>query len=999
MSLDRQFIRYAVACIFAPILMLGVMTRASTGGLQTPGSSNQSRSATAPGEQEGSLIEVGKPIVRDLKGGESHLYRLTLNTGQFVQVTVEQRGVAVQLMLFGFGGKLLVEGDDSSRSQGLKSIMFVSETTGSYSLLVRALEKDAAPGRYELRIAELRPATTQDSNRLAARKLFAEASSLMQKGAESRLEALAKFQEALPLFRAAADRGGEAKTLLGLSVIFNDLGDYQKAIDTLTPALELFREIRPLADEAGNRNAEAVMLTTLGTLFIKTGSWLKALDYYSKALQLFRVLDDRDGESLTLNTIGNIHSALGDRLKALEYYNQALLLGRSMRYTVGEATALNNMGLIYFELGETGKALSYYEQALRIRRAVPDRVGEATTLNNLGAIYSERGEGQKALEYYFEALRLRRELRDRAGEATTLNNIGLIYYKLGDTQRALDHYEQALPIMRAIGDRRGEAVTLNNMGAIYVLSGAPRKVLDSYQQALRLMRDIGDKKGEEGVLSAIGVVYESLGELKTALDHYLMAITISEHRRQTTNDEIPDLNGNQSAEIYTRAALLSFTMGQAEQSFSIAERGRARNLLDQLASGRVPLLGQIDPQLAEREIALRRQINGLDRALREERGKPTASLNQNLISQLETQLSNVNRDYESLLVRIRTISPKYAWLRGAGTPLTVSEVQKLLNADTTLLHYLVTPDRTIVFAISRDSFHAFEAAIKERELFELISEFRSFPTVRTRQPDKLKRLYRHLITPVQDYLRTPLVGIVPHGVLHYLPFSALLNPAGRYLDEEHTIFYLPNASTLRYVNKGETNKGILAVAYSRPERFGPLPNVDKEVRAIGRTPGARTLIGADASEGNVRALAGKQGILHLAAHYELNNQSPLLSRVWLAADKSSDGFLEIHEIYDLNLSRTDLVMLSASQTQLGKLTRGDEIIALNRAFLYAGARTVIGSLWNVDDEATVSLMVSFYKHLTQGVRKAEALRRAQIETRAKYPHPYYWAAFVLTGDP
>jgi CHAT domain-containing protein len=139
--------------------------------------------------------------------------------------------------------------------------------------------------------------------------------------------------------------------------------------------------------------------------------------------------------------------------------------------------------------------------------------------------------------------------------------------------------------------------------------------------------------------------------------------------------------------------------------------------------------------------------------------------------------------------------------------------------------------------------------------------------------------------------------------------------------------------------------------------------------------------------------------VHLAAHAELNPTSPLFSRVFLAPDAQNDGSLTVQEVYGLNLARADLVVLSACDTQLGAQSRGDDLVGLNRVFIYAGAPSVIASLWRVNDEATAVLMTAFYRQLRAGASKAQALQAAQVETRRHYPHPYYWAAFVLTGDP
>ena len=160
----------------------------------------------------------------------------------------------------------------------------------------------------------------------------------------------------------------------------------------------------------------------------------------------------------------------------------------------------------------------------------------------------------------------------------------------------------------------------------------------------------------------------------------------------------------------------------------------------------------------------------------------------------------------------------------------------------------------------------------------------------------------------------------------------------------------------------------------------------------------KALLTGQASKAEFLRLAGDYSILHIASHAELNTRSPLFSRILLTPDQNGNQGLEVREVYELNLSHTSLVVLSACETQLGTQSRGDDIVGLNRAFIFAGASTVTASLWTVDDEATGFLMRSFYTHLKRGMSKAEALRTAQSETRRQYPNPYYWAAFVLTGD-
>ncbi len=179
----------------------------------------------------------------------------------------------------------------------------------------------------------------------------------------------------------------------------------------------------------------------------------------------------------------------------------------------------------------------------------------------------------------------------------------------------------------------------------------------------------------------------------------------------------------------------------------------------------------------------------------------------------------------------------------------------------------------------------------------------------------------------------------------------------------------------------------------------PLIYAVPEALAVARVYGTVPLVEQDAAETALKTLAHEASILHLAAHSELNPVSPLFSRIWLASDEKNDGTLEVHEVYNLDLQQAALVVLSACETKLGKLNLGDDIVGLNRAFIYAGASSVIASLWPVSDRATSFLMKMFYVQLKSGKSKAGALRTAQAITRTRFPHPYYWAAFVLTGDP
>jgi len=458
-----------------------------------------------------------------------------------------------------------------------------------------------------------------------------------------------------------------------------------------------------------------------------------------------------------------------------------------------------------------------------------------------------------------------------------------------------------------------------------------------------------------------------------------------------------------------------------EQAFNYVERSRARAFLDQFANGPINFRMGVSTELLQREetlkakiAALRTQLNQLltqERSLQHQiailrtqlvklRSHPSDQLDTEAIATLQNQLTTFEKDYTNLLTELKLQSPEAASLVGVDVA-SLEEIQSLLDANTTLVEYFVTKQRTLAFIITRNTFQTATIKVNREDLTNKIEAFRRFASLKNPHPKSLQQLYGWLIAPLKSHLNTSQLAIVPHGVLHYLPFAAVTD-GNRYLCDDYTITTLPSASILRFLpQKRKPSTGTL-LALGNPTTTAPLPTLhfaEQEVNAIASLYGTQSLIGAAATESVVFSQAGSAEILHLSTHGEFNKYNPLFSTLHLAADLEHDGRLEVHDIYALDLTKvTNLVVLSACQTQLGELSRGDEVVGLNRAFLYAGTPSVIATLWSVQDNTTALLMKRFYTHLRSGIALAQALRQAQIEVRAEYPHPYYWAAFVLTGD-
>jgi len=306
---------------------------------------------------------------------------------------------------------------------------------------------------------------------------------------------------------------------------------------------------------------------------------------------------------------------------------------------------------------------------------------------------------------------------------------------------------------------------------------------------------------------------------------------------------------------------------------------------------------------------------------------------------------------------------------------------------------------TLAFVLTRNSFQVTKLSVTEKDLAAAIATFRDFSGENDTSPS-LKQIYTWLIAPVKSQLKTSMLAIVPYGAINELPFAALTD-GEHFIGDTYSVFYLPSVSVLPYIHPKSNFGGsqILVLANDTETGLPRLNYAYDEARAVASLFGVQPNLGRASTASNLRAFAGDFEILHLIAHINTDSKNPRLSRINMNHEITDDGPLELNQLAALDLRKTNLVVLSGCQSQMGKRSEGDDVISLSRAFMYAGAPSVIASLWNVDDEATRHLMVAFYTHLRAGLAKAEALRAAEIDIRQEYPNPYYWAAFVLTGDP
>ena len=321
-----------------------------------------------------------------------------------------------------------------------------------------------------------------------------------------------------------------------------------------------------------------------------------------------------------------------------------------------------------------------------------------------------------------------------------------------------------------------------------------------------------------------------------------------------------------------------------------------------------------------------------------------------------------------------------------------------------MLEYFVVRGRALLWVVEKDRVNFVRLSLNRSEFISKVTALRE-SLYQMGEKEKFKQtseeLYRALITPALPHIRGKELLIIPHDVLHYLPYHALLSGQGKYLIQDYPIYYQSSASLMQFTRekrKASSNNRVLVMGNpSLGDSAYVLRFAEREAKEVAQLyPQSAVYLRSEATKPKAVSLSPDYNILHFAVHGELNEDDPLSSALLLAAGGKGDGRLKASEIFSLNL-KADTVVLSACETGLGKITSGDEIIGLTRAFIYAGAPSVVTTLWKVNDRASYELMKEFYSNLKSS-KKSEALRQAQLKIMKSYPHPFFWAAYELNGE-
>ena len=770
-------------------------------------------------------LAPGEPLTRTMEGNQTHRYRMAMAAGQFLRVTVDQQGIDVAVSLLDPDGKPAIESDSPNGAWGIEPISAVADRAGEYLLEVRSPNRKISAARYVILLEAKRSPAASDLARVAAENDFRAAyKQTRERDAQLRRAAAEKFRQQLPAFRALGDRAMELMSLNQIGLIHHSMGELPEALKYYSEALTIARDLKDGA-------TEGYLLNNLGGVYDIQAEPRKALEFYHLALPLFRAKGDSSQQGNTLNNIGVIHANLGEWQKALDAYNQALELikqGSASAQDIArqEASTLDNIGMLYITLGEPQRAFDFHARSLELRRSVKDTRGEARTLHSIGDAQAAIENPNRALEYYAQALSLRRTLNDRVGEAATLYKMGIAYDALGQTAKSLEHHELALKLYQTLGDRRQEAVTWARIGQARISAGQPEKAIEACQQALTLARAVEDQKGQATALQTLARAERDAGDLSGARSHIEQAIGLIENMRADIRNQLFRTSffsrEQRSYEFYLDLVMRMHRRDPAESlveaAFEIAEKARARGLLETLAEARVDLREGVDRALIDRERELTDLLNAkTERLVRllSQRGQ------QKQADSLKSEIAGIENDRQQVLGRIRQGSPRYAALTQP-QPLGIREIRKGLESDTLLLEYSLGEERSYLWAVTANSIAGYELPARNRideaarKVYELLTartvarpdesladRRRRLADAESRLDEESRKLSEMVLAPAASLLSGKRLVIVADGALQYIPFAMLPIPAADRPDAtalpliaRHEVVTLPSASAL-----------------------------------------------------------------------------------------------------------------------------------------------------------------------------------------------------------
>ncbi len=891
-------------------------------------------------------------------------------------------------------------GDPTAKVDALNGIGAAHIHVGNYKAAIPALEQ-------ALKLSEQ---TSYPEGRAQAQLTLGEAQNYTDHAV-----ALATAKEALKQWEALGNKRRIIRAHL-------NIGQFQLAQNSLAEAAQSNETAQSLSSNGGFKDLEAEALINLGFIEYRKGGWDNVLKYLREAEKLVNVETDPVMMTKIATATAETYIESGFPEIGLPKYQEALEYVRTANRPRDELVVRWGVGRALFFSQQYDKALSTLHDTLKEAELQEQPVVIAMCHDLLGRVYEANSDHLAALGHLEIAFDLYSKAKNTMEAARARAWIGQIYENLGRFDQARTAYQEALQTFDRLSDRVNQSATLFVLGRLEMKSG-------NYDRAESLLRRSIDAT-------------ENMRRMSTSRD-------LTAGFSATVHDRY---------ELYIQCLMRSVpgpsASSRATLAFETSESARGRSLAELLRVTETNLLSNVDPELSAQETSLRQLL----RVKEDERvwllARESNEQQQDRLKKLDAELERLGTEYKNVLASINARYPAYKQItQPESWDLRRIQEEVIADNNTVLLEYLVGSERSFVWAVTRNGITSHELPSREvisntvQRLYNLLKEPK--PQAGGELDQIANKLAEMILFPVAAELNKKHIIVAPDDALNYIPFQIL--PVGpnnpKPLVAEHDITYVPSASILGELRKEAGRRGVRAkalaifgnpvfaakgdseqlTAQTSPDElkhawrgieldsdtsdFSSLDTMfyaGREIENLRNVATEAQTFAASREDATREQLLkmdfSQYAILHFATHGLLNPEHPEKSGLLLSSKnregKSVDPFIGLQDIYSLR-APVDLVVLSACQTGLGKEIRGEGLVGLTRGFMYAGATSVVASLWKVEDKATAELMKRFYvEMLKNGKPPAEALRSAQnsIRQEPQWSSPHYWAGFTLQGE-
>ena len=770
-------------------------------------------------------------------------------------------------------------------------------------------------------------------------------------------QAIEYHKVVLSIAKEMGDRTGEGRAYGGLGNACDSLGNFKQAI-------EYHKLDLSIAKEVGDRTGEGRAYGNLGNAYDSLGNFKQAIEYHKLSLSVAKDVGDRAGEGLTYGNLGSAYHSLGNFKQAIEYHKLGLSIAKEVGDRAGEGLAYGNLGNAYDSLGDFKQAIEYHNLHLGITKEVGDRDGEGRAYGNLGNAFHSLGNFKQAIEFQKRRLSIAKEVGARAEEGNAYGGLGNAYRSLGNFKQAIEYHKLCRSIAKEVGDRAGEGCAYGNLGNAYHNLGNFKQAIEYHKLDLSVAKEVGDSAGEGSACYSIGRDYESSGSCCEALDYYRWSVKHFDSTRALLQSQDSwKINFRDLYWVaYTALWRILLLNGETDEALCAAEQGRAQALMDILKK-------QYD-------------IDVLPSTAVEP--KETISY---ILNHVSAQTVFVALDENTInfwvLKKGNDVHFQRREIHPGSAALLMETTLKEIGAGVAVR----CEDRSIG-GLTVDPPSNREAVDDEAQPF-------TYPV------DSLRPLNDVLIGPIADLLQGDQLIVVPDGPFCLAPYSALSDSVRIRTVPSLTALKLIAGSSEDYHSKS----GALLVGdpdvSEVPISLSQLPCAKKEIEMIGKLLKTTPLTGQNATKGEVLKRITSVALVHIAAHgCEETGEIALAPNPGRASQipEEEDYILKMSDVQAVRL-KARLVVLSCCHSGRGEV-KSEGVVGMARAFLCAGARSVLVSLWAIDDDATMQFMGSLYQHLADGRTASVALHQAMKSLREseQFGAVKYWAPFVLIGD-